>query len=70
MANELYGDVQILERVSVSPRGDTSKVYRVSAVTKSGVYFSEDIPEKDFSTEKVSEVMGAKALALEEIVEA
>jgi len=64
---ELFHDVDIVERTELTREGRSQKLYRVSAYTASGIYFRIDLPEKDFSKEKVAKALGKKAQQLEEI---
>ena len=64
---KLFTDVEVFERTVITPQGKVAKVYKVTAVTSSGTLFSVDIAEKDFSKEKVAEVLAAKAQEIEDI---
>lgn len=64
---ELYHSVDIIERTEITREGRAQKVYRVSAYTKSGVYFRIDLPEEDFTKEKVAKALAKKAQQIEEI---
>jgi len=64
---ELYKDVDIIERTTITREGLIQKVYRVSATTKNGVLFSLDIPEKEFSKEKVDKILSKRAAELDAI---
>ncbi|MBA7587007.1 hypothetical protein ES708_29017 [subsurface metagenome] len=64
---KLYSDVEVFERTEITPQGKVAKVYKVTAVTTSGTLFSVDIAQKDFSKEKVAELLAAKAQEIEEI---
>lgn len=64
---KLYSDVGVIERTEITPQGRVAKVYKVTAVTSSGTLFSVDVAEKDFSKEKVAEVLAAKAQEIEDI---
>lgn len=64
---ELFHDVDIVERTEITKEGRMEKVYRVSAYTASGVFFRIDLPEKDFSKEKVAKALAKKAQQIEEI---
>jgi len=57
----LFKDVKVFERTEITPQGKIAKVHKVTAVTTSGTLFSVDIAEKDFSKEKVAEILAAKA---------
>lgn len=65
--SNLFTDVEVFERTEITPQGKVAKVYKVTAVTLSGTLFSVDIPQKDFSKEKVTEVLSAKAREIEDI---
>ena len=64
---ELYHDVDIVERTMVTPEGRVEKVYRVSAYTKSGVRFTLEVKEADFTKAKVAQVLTEKAQKIEAI---
>jgi len=64
---ELYHDVDIVERTEITREGRVQKVYRVSAFTKSDVRFTMDVPEADFSKEKVDKLLAKEAQKIEGI---
>lgn len=64
---ELFHDVDIVERTEITKEGRVEKVYRVSAYTASGVFFRIDLPEKDFTKEKVAKALSKKAQQMEDI---
>jgi len=64
---KLFTDVEVFERTEITPQGKVAKVYKVTAVTLSGTLFSVDIAQKDFSKEKVAEILAAKAQEIEAI---
>jgi len=64
---KLFTDVEVFERTEITPQGKVAKVYKVTAVTTSGTLFSVDIAQKDFSKEKIAEVLAAKAQEIETI---
>lgn len=64
---ELYKEVEVTETTRITPRGKVETVFRVSAVTHSDVPFTVQIPEKDFTAEKVAEVLNAKAQTIEAV---
>lgn len=64
---ELFHDVDIVERTEITREGRVEKVYRASAYTASGVFFRIDIPEKDFTKEKVAQALSKKAQQIEAI---
>jgi len=66
MAN-LYKDVDIVERTEITREGKVMKVYRVTAVTTSGVHFTLEISEADFTKAKVNELLSKKAAEIESI---
>jgi len=63
----LFTDVKVFERTEITPQGKISKVHKVTAVTTSGTLFSVDIAEKDFSKERVAEILAAKAKEIVDI---
>jgi len=65
--NKLYRDVEVIERTEISREGKVSKVYRTSAVTISGVHFTIEITESDFSEAKVNELLTKKATLIEAV---
>jgi hypothetical protein len=64
---ELYHDVDIQERLEISPGGQAHKVYKVTAYTRSGVHFTVDVKEADFTREKVDKVLKDQAALIEGI---
>lgn len=64
---ELYHDVDIVERTEITREGKILKVYRISALTKSGVGFTMDVSEADFSKEKVDKLLAKEAQKIESI---
>lgn len=64
---ELYKEVEVNETTRISARGKVETVFRVSAVTQSGVPFTIHIPEADFTTEKVAEALNSKAMTIEAV---
>jgi len=64
---ELYHDVDIVERTEITREGRVQKVYRISAYTKSDVRFTVDVPEADFSKEKVDKLLAKEAQKIESI---
>jgi len=58
---ELYHDVNVVERTEVKPSGKVEKLYRISAYTSRDSYFTIAVKEKDFTKEKVAELLTAKA---------
>ena len=64
---ELYHDVDIRERLEISPEGRAYKVYKVSAYTRSGVLFTVDIKEADFNKESVDKILSDQASKIEGI---
>lgn len=66
MAN-LYGDVNLIETVRITPEGKVEKVYRISARTKSGVAFAIDVVEAELETKKVDQLLLQKATQIEAI---
>jgi len=64
---ELYHAVDIVERTEITREGRVEKIYRVSALTKSDVRFTMDVPEADFSKEKVDKLLAKEAQKIESI---
>lgn len=64
---ELYRDVNIIEAVRLTPDGKVQKVYRVSAVSKSGTSFTLEMAEADFTQAKVKKALDEKAQLIESI---
>ena len=64
---EKYHDVDVIERTEITREGKVEKVYRVSASTASGVHFTLEIGEADFTEAKVNELLTKKATQLEDI---
>jgi len=65
--SELYSNVNIIETVNITPEGRIVKVYRVSARSKSGVTFTLEVEEKDFTQGSVKKALEAKAGLIEGI---
>lgn len=66
---KLYKVIDIQERTSVSRLGKVAKINRVTAETHSGTVFTVDIPEADFSKDKVDQILTDKATMIDEIRE-
>lgn len=64
---ELYTVVDIIERPNISRLGKVEKLYRVTAKTGTGTIFTVEIPEADFTKEKVDQILKEKAALFEEI---
>lgn len=62
-----YTDVDIIERTDITPEGRVVKKYRISATTKLGIRFTIEIPEVDFTKEKVNKLLTEKAQHIDEI---
>lgn len=65
--SELYKEVDIVERTHITKEGKIQKLYRVSAFTKSDVLFSIDVKEKDFTKERIAELLTEQAMLIEDI---
>lgn len=66
---KLFSDVNIIETTVITPEGRIEKVFRVSARSKSGVAFSLDILEAEFTMPKVEAALTEKATLIEKIKE-
>jgi len=66
---ELYTDVTVTERSQISQAGKIVKYYRVSATTKGGVYFTINVPEKQFNKDKIDSLLSEKAASIDDIQE-
>lgn len=64
---KLYHDVDVVERTEITRDGAVKKVYRVSAYTASGVHFTLEISEADFTEAKVNELLAKQAALIEGI---
>ena len=64
---DLYNNVNIIETVQITPEGKIVKIYRVSARSKSGVTFTLDIPETEFTQDAVKKALTDKAKLIESI---
>ena len=62
-----YRDVDVIERTEITREGVVTKVYRISASTASGVHFTLEIGEADFTKAKVNELLTKKAAQIEDI---
>lgn len=67
--DKLYHDVDVSQRLDIAPSGKAVPLYHVSAVTKSGVYFTVKLSEADFSKEAVAKALTEKATLIESIKE-
>lgn len=67
--NKAYHDVTVTERTDVTPSGKVIPVYRVSATSKKGTYFTISVSEADFSKEKVDQLLTEKAQLIDSIQE-
>jgi len=64
---ELFHDVEVQERMEITPEGRAHKVYRLSATTKGGVFFTLEVKEADFNKAKVNELLAARARHIDDI---
>lgn len=64
---KLYHDVDIVERTEITKAGRIEKAYRVTATTASGVLFSIDVTQADFTKAKVDELLTKRAQEIEAI---
>ena len=64
---KLYTVDDITERTMITRMGAVQKIYRVSATSQSGFSFTVEIPEADFTKEKVDQILSEKATLLEGI---
>ena len=64
---KLYTVEEIVEMTNITQRGTFQKQYRVTARSKSGIVFSLDISEPDFTQEKVDQLLSAKAELLDKV---
>jgi hypothetical protein len=64
---ELYKVEDVTERTHITRSGLIQKMYRVVATSKSGTIFTVEIPEPDFTEEKVDEILKQKAALVEKI---
>lgn len=64
---KLYRDVDIVERTTITPEGRVTKTYRLSATTTSGIRFTTEVTEEDFSPEKIDKILTEKATNIEKI---
>lgn len=64
---KLYHDVDVVERTEITREGAVAKVYRVSASTTSGVHFTIEVKEADFTEAKVNELLAKQAALIEGI---
>jgi len=64
---KLYTVDDVTERTTITRTGLIQKMYRVIATTSSGIMFSLEIPEPDFTKEKVDKILSQKAAELEAI---
>jgi hypothetical protein len=55
----------VTERTMLTKMGAVQKIYRVAATTASGFAFTVEIPEPDFTKEKVDQILTEKAALLE-----
>jgi hypothetical protein len=64
---KLYKVDDILERTTINRKGLIEKKYRITATSQSGMTFTVEIPESDFTQEKVDQVLSNKASLIEGI---
>lgn len=65
---ELYSDVDAMERTELTREGRVQKMWRVTATTKSGVRFSVDVKQADFTKKEIAKILAKRAAEIEEIV--
>lgn len=64
---DLFNDVNMIETTQITPEGRIQKVFRVSARTKSGVYYTVDIPESDMTPNRARDLLTQRAQQIESI---
>lgn len=64
---KLYKVDDIAERTTITRQGQIRKVYRVTATSHTDTSFTVDIPEADFTEEKVDKILAEKASLIEGI---
>lgn len=64
---KLYTVDDVTERTTITRSGLIQKIYRVTATSQSGTIFNVEIPEADFSKEKVDQILNEKASLIEGI---
>ena len=64
---KLYKVDDITERTNITRQGKVEKVYRVTAKSQSGIYFTVEIPEADFNKEKADQSLGEKAALIDDV---
>jgi hypothetical protein len=62
-----YTVQEIVERSTISRSGKVEKLYRVSATSESGTAFTVEIPEVEFTKEKVDKILVDKAALMDEV---
>lgn len=65
---KLYKVDEITERTRIDTQGKPNKIYRVVATSQSGTKFTVEIPEPDFTKEKVGQILTEKAELIEGII--
>ena len=64
---DLYGNVNIIETVQITPEGKIVKIFRVSARSRSGVTFTLEIPATEFTQAGVKKALESQARLIEDI---
>lgn len=62
-----YKAVDVQERTMINKRGGVEKVYRVSAESAAGTAFTIEVPESEFTREKVDQLLTDKASLIDSI---
>ena len=57
----------VTERTTITRSGLIQKIYRVTATSSTDTIFTVEIPEPDFTKEKVDQILTAKAALIEGI---
>jgi hypothetical protein len=65
--NKLYTVDDVNERTTITRTGLIQKVYRVTATSQSGTLFTVEIPEAEFTQEKVDHILKEKASLIDGI---
>ena len=65
--SETYKVGDIVERQAISKEGRPVKTYRIGAETATGVNFTVEVAEADFTKVKVDKILKAKAALIDEV---
>lgn len=65
--DNLFKITGVIETMRIDPQGEVVKIHKVSATTKSGDRFTLEIPDQEFTVEKVQDLVRVRAQELEDL---